>query len=72
MKTFVRRQRPAYGELIGALVATALVLMAVFVPVAILPPVESAIYKQFGPHDRLLDLRSPAFNASPFRPCSPD
>jgi len=46
------------GELIGALIATSLVLMAVFVPVAFYPGGIGIIYKQFG-------SRSPS--RSPFR-----
>ncbi|MCT0219252.1 efflux RND transporter permease subunit [Synechococcus sp. CS-1329] len=55
------------GELIGALVATALVLMAVFVPVAFYPGGIGIIYKQFA-LTIAFSIAISAFNALTFSP----
>jgi len=57
----------AMGELIGALVATALVLMAVFVPVAFYPGGIGIIYKQFA-LTIAFSIAISAFNALTFSP----
>ena len=55
------------GELIGALIATALVLMAVFVPVAFYPGGIGIIYKQFA-LTIAFSIAISAFNALTFSP----
>ena len=55
------------GELFGALLATALVLMAVFVPVAFYPGGVGIIYKQFA-LTIAFSVAISAFNALPFSP----
>ena len=55
------------GELFGALVATALVLMAVFVPVAFYPGSIGIIYQQFA-LTIAFSIAISAFNALTFSP----
>ena len=60
--------RKAMKELTGALVATSLVLGAVFVPVSFLPGITGMLYRQFGVR---VDLAGCGPDAKPRHVCHP-